>query len=70
MTWLIVLKVILLVRQMLKKIKWINEIRKVEINGKRLFESEKKLLTLFDNLLKTFLIKLIMKVIVVLKMKL
>ena len=55
---------------MLKKLNELNEIRKVEINGKRLCESEKKLLTLFDNLLKTFLIKLIMKVIVVLKMKL
>ena len=30
-----------------------NEIKKVEINDKKLIESQKKLLSLFDNLLKT-----------------
>ena len=53
-----------------KKLNELNEIKKVEINGKKLIESKKKLLSLFDNLLKQFLIKLIMKVIVVLKIKL
>ena len=38
---------------MLKKINELNEIKKVEIKGKRLIESQKKLLSLFDNLLKT-----------------
>ena len=36
-----------------KKIKELNEIKKVEIKGKRLIESQKKLLRLFDDLLKT-----------------
>ena len=36
-----------------KKINELNEIKKVEIKGKRLIESQKKLLSLFDNLLKT-----------------
>ena len=35
---------------MLKKINELNEIKKVETNGKRLIESRKKLLSLFDNL--------------------
>ena len=38
---------------MLKKINELNKIKKVEIKGKRLIESQKKLLSLFDNLLKT-----------------
>ena len=53
MTWSIVLKVILLVKQILKKLNELNEIKKVEIKGKRLIESQKKLLSLFDDLLKT-----------------
>ena len=36
-----------------KKINELNEIKKVETNGKRLIESQKKLLSLFDDLLKT-----------------
>ena len=36
-----------------KKINKLNEIKKVETNGKRLIESQKKLLSLFDDLLKT-----------------
>ena len=36
-----------------KKLNELNEIKKVEINGKKLIESQKKLLSLFDNLLKT-----------------
>ena len=36
-----------------KKINELNEIEKVEANGKRLIESQKKLLSLFDDLLKT-----------------
>ena len=35
-----------------KKINELNEIKKVETNGKRLIESQKKLLSLFDDLLK------------------
>ena len=58
MTWSIVLKVILLVKQILKKLNELNEIKKVEIKGKRLIESQKKLLSLFDDLLKTILMKL------------
>ena len=39
---------------MLKKINELNKIKKIEINGKRLIESQKKkLLSLFDDLLKT-----------------
>ena len=36
-----------------KKINELNEIKKVETNGKRLIESQKKLLSLFDDLLKS-----------------
>ena len=36
----------------------LNEIKKVETNGKRLNENQKKLLSLFDDLLKKNLIKL------------
>ena len=36
-----------------KKINELNEIKKVEIKGKKLIESQRKLLSLFDNLLKT-----------------
>ena len=36
-----------------KKINELNEIKKVEIKGKRLIESQKKLRSLFDDLLKT-----------------
>ena len=36
-----------------KKINELNEIKKAETNGKRLIESQKKLLSLFDDLLKT-----------------
>ena len=36
-----------------KKINELNKIKKVEIKGKRLIESQKKLLSLFDDLLKT-----------------
>ena len=35
-----------------KKINHLNEIQKVELKGKRLIESQKKLLSLFDNLFK------------------
>ena len=38
-----------------KKINELNKIKKVEIKGKRLIESQKKLLSLFDDLLKTIL---------------
>ena len=37
-----------------KKINELNEIKKVETNGKRLIESQKKLLSLFDDLKTTF----------------
>ena len=40
-------------KQILKKLNELNEIKKVEIKGKRLIESQKKLLSLFDDLLKT-----------------
>ena len=53
MTWSIVLKVILLVKQMLKENKRIKWNKKVEIKCKRLIENQKKLLRLFDDLLKT-----------------
>ena len=36
-----------------KKINKLNEIKKVDIKGKRLIESQKKILSLFDDLLKT-----------------
>ena len=36
-----------------KKFNELNEIKKVEINGKRLIESQKNFPSLFDNLLKT-----------------
>ena len=36
-----------------KKVNELNEIKKVETNGKRLIESQKKLLSLLDDLLKT-----------------
>ena len=36
-----------------KKINELNEIKEVEIKGKRLIESQKNLLSLFDDLLKT-----------------
>ena len=36
-----------------KKLNELNKIKKVEIKGKRLIESQKKLLSLFDDLLKT-----------------
>ena len=39
--------------QILQKINELNKIKKVEIKGKRLIESQKKLLSLFDDLLKT-----------------
>ena len=39
--------------QILQKINELNKIKKVEIKGKRLIESQKKLLSLFDHLLKT-----------------
>ena len=54
MTWSIILKVILLVKHILKKINELNEIKKVETNGKRLIESQKKLLSLFDDLKTIF----------------
>ena len=37
-----------------KKINELNEIKKVEIKGKRLIESQKKLLSLFDDLKTIF----------------
>ena len=39
---------------MLKKLNELNEIKKVETNGKRLIESQKKLLSLFDDLKTIF----------------
>ena len=36
-----------------KRINELNEIKKVETNGKRPIESQKKLLSLFNDLLKT-----------------
>ena len=53
-TWSMVLKVIQLVKQILKKINELNEIRKVEIKGKWLTENQKKLLSLFDDLKAIF----------------
>ena len=54
-TWSIVLKVILLGKQILKKkINELNEIKKVETNSNRLIESQKILLSLFDDI-KQFL---------------
>ena len=41
-----------------KKLNELNEIKKVEIKVKRLIESQKKLLSLFDDLLKTILMRL------------
>ena len=41
-----------------KKINELNEIKKEEIKGKRLINSQKNLLSLFDDLLKQFLMKL------------
>ena len=41
-----------------KKINELNEIKKEEIKGKRLVNSQKNLLSLFDDLLKQFLMKL------------
>ena len=50
------LKIIQLVKQILKKkINELNEIKKTEIKGKRLITSQKILLSLFDDLLKTIL---------------
>ena len=40
-------------KQILKKINELNKIEQVETKGKRLIESQKKLLTFFDGLLKT-----------------
>ena len=40
-------------KQILKKINELNKIEQVETKGKRLIESQKKLLTFFDDLLKT-----------------
>ena len=48
-TWSVILKVIQLLKQILKKNE-LNEIKKVEIKGKRLIENQKKLLSLFDDL--------------------
>ena len=59
MTWSIVLKVILLVKQILKKLNELNEIKKVEIKSKRLINSQKNLLSLVDGLLKTIFNKTI-----------
>ena len=42
-----------------KKLNELDEIKKVETNGKRLIESQKKLLSLFDDLLKTIFNKTI-----------
>ena len=59
-----------------KKINELNEMKKVEIKGKRLIENQKKLLSLFANLLKAIFNKTVlkmelqMKVMVVLKIKL
>ena len=39
--------------QILEKINELNKIKKVEIKGKRLIKSHKKLLSLFDDLVKT-----------------
>ena len=44
-----------------KKLNELNEIKKVEIKGKRLIESQKKLLSLFDDLLKTIFNKTVNK---------
>ena len=52
-----------------KKINELNKIKKVETNGKRLTESQKKLLSSFDDLLKTSFNETVNKVIVILKMK-
>ena len=52
-TWSVILKVIQLLKQILKKNE-LNEIKKVEIKGKRLIENQKKLLSLFDNLKTIF----------------
>ena len=44
-----------------KKTNELNEIKKVERNGKRFIESKKKLLSLFDDLLKTIFNKTVNK---------
>ena len=56
MTWSIILKVLQLVKQILKKINELNEIKikKLEIKGKRLIENKKKWLSLFDDLKRIF----------------
>ena len=56
MAWSIVLKVINTIGESdaKNKINKLNEIKKVETNGKRLIESQKKLLSLFDDLKTIF----------------
>ena len=49
-----VLKVIQLVKQILKKKNELNEIKKVETKSKRLIENQKKLLGSFDDLKSIF----------------
>ena len=51
-TWSIILKIIQLVKQILKKINELNKTQKVETKGKRLIKSQEKLLSLFDDLVK------------------
>ena len=44
-----------LVKQILKKINELNEIKKIETKGKRLIDSQKTLISLFDDLVKAIL---------------
>ena len=44
-----------LVKQILKKINKLNEIKKIETKGKRLIDSQKTLISLFDDLVKAIL---------------
>ena len=53
-TWSILLKIIQLVKQILKKKNELNELKNVETKGKELIKSQYKLLSLFDDL-KTIL---------------
>ena len=49
-TWSILLKIIQLVKQILKKKNELNELKNVETKGKELIKSQYKLLSLFDDL--------------------
>ena len=50
-----ILKIIQLVKQILKKIDKLNETKKLETKGKRFIKSQEKLLSLFDDLVEAIL---------------